>query len=221
MERLLEFIIREWAAISAAPAAFILLLVIAGTVGFFVARWRYEGIIDQLKQRLETLGERLEAKDEQITEYRERLRLVPRDVHAHANLTSAELQRSALAVVAGIREFLKERSLSEGFAFDRVAWKESTPEERQRAWEEETRRSMEQSIAWNAEYDRKYRIDSILLRDELLARLPPEARHEREFRMYEHPTNAIGIGMVADDLERLAKSLPVTTSGVKRAVRER
>ncbi len=49
--------------------------------------------------------------------------------------------------------------------------------------------------------------DSIVLRDELLSRLPSYARDDRWFSFYERVEDTAGMAVVADDLERLADSL--------------
>lgn len=81
-----------------------------------------------------------------------------------------------------------------------------TEEERNRLWQENTNESMRHSLARNSEYDRRFKGDSIVLRDELAARLhiSPD---KRTASLYEHPTNPIGMEMVAADLEVMAKRL--------------
>jgi hypothetical protein len=49
--------------------------------------------------------------------------------------------------------------------------------------------------------------DAIVLRDELLTRLPSYARDDRWFSLYERVEDTAGMAAVADDLERLADSL--------------
>jgi hypothetical protein len=58
--------------------------------------------------------------------------------------------------------------------------------------------------ALNSEYDAKFKVTAIVLRDELLTRVKRPQPDGPEAHMYEHPTNPIGMGIVADDLERLA-----------------
>lgn len=64
------------------------------------------------------------------------------------------------------------------------------------------------SFRQSPEYDKRFKVETIVLRDELLTRLPNESKNEQGYARYEHPVNPIGMGMVADDLERLAKLLP-------------
>jgi hypothetical protein len=51
-------------------------------------------------------------------------------------------------------------------------------------------------------------VDTILIRDELLSRLPKDERGNDVHILYEHPTNLLGMEEVASDLEGLAKLLP-------------
>lgn len=54
----------------------------------------------------------------------------------------------------------------------------------------------------------QFKAEAIVLRDELLSRLPSYARDDRWFSFYENADNAAGMAVVAEDLERLAESLP-------------
>jgi hypothetical protein len=208
---LIAFLRDNWITLRSAPAAFALLVVIAFSAAFFVGRWRYEAVIEQLRERLTTHKERIDAKSEQLDEYRQRLHLIPADSTSFTHKTNAELQRQALKVVQEIRDFLKQRQVgSYSVVLSRPSAKPGlTEEQRHQEWERETQAMMRDSLETSTGYDSRFKVDTILLRDEILSRLPANAKNEREFRTYEHPTNPIGMGMVADDLERLAKSLPV------------
>ncbi len=56
-------------------------------------------------------------------------------------------------------------------------------------------------------YGRVYRLKVLGLRNELLSRLPNEARTNVPGMLYEQPTNFFGIMRIADDLEDLSRSL--------------
>lgn len=211
MKEFVQLIQNEWVTISSAPVTFVLLLIIAFGVAFFVTNWRYEGIVDSLKERIESFKERLEAKDDQLMEYRERLHLIPAAESTYSRFTNVELKQKSLDVVSQIRDFLKNRNekLNDNlFSGRRANLQSMSEEDRQKLWHQETNASMRAYRLLNADYNRDFRVDTILLRDELLSRLPPNAKNEKEYRTYERPTNPIGISIVADDLERLAKSLP-------------
>jgi hypothetical protein len=85
-------------------------------------------------------------------------------------------------------------------------------EERRRDFEAMTNALSSSFFETVAGYDSRYKVDAILLRDELLSRLPDASKNEREFQLYEHPTNTFVMERVCDDLERLAKSLPVNVA---------
>jgi len=60
-----------------------------------------------------------------------------------------------------------------------------------------------------AEFEKRFKVDAILLRDEMNSRLPQEMKQETESSRsrYEHPVNTFCIREISDDLERKAKSL--------------
>jgi hypothetical protein len=58
------------------------------------------------------------------------------------------------------------------------------------------------------QYKEKYWADAILLRNELLRRLPKNLRQPQLSGIYQYPTNVLGVEAIADNLELLAKSLP-------------
>ena len=80
--------------------------VIAFGLAYAAANWRYSGIIEQLRERLDSMKERLEAKDGQLDEYRERLHLVPAAGSEFSRLTHSELKERALTVVRDLRQWL-------------------------------------------------------------------------------------------------------------------
>ncbi len=58
-----------------------------------------------------------------------------------------------------------------------------------------------------ASFFAEFKANAIVLRDELLSRLPRHARDNRWFSSYEHARDPAQMSVVADDLERLAGSL--------------
>ena len=213
MEKIIGFIKNEWSTISSAPFTFIILLVLAFSLAYFASSWRHQGIIDLLREQLSSHKDRIDAKNDQLTEYRERLHLIPSDTTEFTKLSNKELQEKALRFVQTLRTFLFKREKTQRETLDsgwRQNYKDLSEEERQKAWNEEAKKSMMDSLKTSTDYDNRFKVDAILLRDELLSRLPKGSKNEREYRIYEHPTNPIGMGMVADDLERMAKLLPVS-----------
>jgi hypothetical protein len=209
MKDVIEFLKNEWSVLSAAPFTFISFFVLSLGTTFLLARWRYEGIVETNKERIESLKERLESKDELLDDYRQRLHLIPASGSAFSQLSNWDLKQRALNTVAQIRAFLEEIRLNDTLlTTNRPRYEGMTEEEKDMAWQQETTKLLLESVKANSQYDSKFKVDTILLRDELLSRLPTEAKNEMEYRTYEHPTNPIGMGIVADDLERLAKSIP-------------
>lgn len=65
MERLFEYIGKEWAVVSQAPFAFLTLSAIMFGLAYLAAQWRFTAVIEQTKASNETLKERLLLKSEQ------------------------------------------------------------------------------------------------------------------------------------------------------------
>jgi hypothetical protein len=211
LKDLLLYLEKEWTTLKSAPLVFLIALLLVFLVAYLAAKWRYDGLVENLRERLELSKDRIQNKDDQLNEYRQRLHIIPSDTTSFSRMTNSELKSKALQVVLNIRSFLADIQKSDGQLVDQQMSgmrKAQSEEEKNRVWQAYTSRSIQQTLERNSHYDGHFKVDSILLRDELLSRLPKTARDERAYRMYEHPTNPIGMGEVADDLERLAKSLP-------------
>lgn len=207
MTELINYLAKEWKTLSDAPTTFATTLFLAFASAFFAARWRYERIIDSLKSSIDSsksveamLKERITFKDEQLSGYRERLKLDPFDNTVHSKLSNSELKQKSLNLVTQIRDFLLEIEMNQDRNFLNIPSND---------FELRTNEIRKRSSLMHSEYDRKFKTDAILLRDELLARLPNQGKNDAEAHIYEHPTNPIVIGMIADNLEKLAKSLQV------------
>lgn len=59
LKDLLNHLKQEWDALISAPWAFVFILFLSFIVALYVAKWRYEGIIHRLKERIEALLEKL------------------------------------------------------------------------------------------------------------------------------------------------------------------
>ncbi|PKK81935.1 MAG: hypothetical protein CVT49_16340 [candidate division Zixibacteria bacterium HGW-Zixibacteria-1] len=76
------------------------------------------------------------------------------------------------------------------------------------SWEEYTK-AMSQHYNENMNnYNRNFKVETIIFRDEILSRLRNLNIARNQYADYESPVNPIGIGFVVDDLEKLAKLLP-------------
>lgn len=203
MKELIEYLQREWGTVSGAPLTFFVACALVAGLAYAASRWKHGAIID-------LLHERIVAKDEQLDGYREKLHLVPAHGSEFSRLSHAELQKEALRFVLSLREWLGARRSqdSERQHQQWLAMTNATNEvERKRLWDAQTTESMRSSTTLNNEYDSKFKVKAMVLRDELLTRVQHPEPQNNAHHMYEHPTNPIGMSMVADDLERMARLL--------------
>ncbi|CAG1065531.1 hypothetical protein BAC1_01114 [uncultured bacterium] len=217
----LNLLRQEWHQLSSAPISFLILTIAAFVAGYFVARWRYEAIVALMGERIEVQKDRLTAKDDQLSVYRERLHLIPTETNTFTRLSNNEIKKRTLDLIKKIREFLKDRGDRHmEFVFVSSNGRNNSEigeQEKRKIWEQETQAMLRNFSKMCSDYNTLFKVDTILLRDELLSRLPSSAKREQEYRTYEYPTNLIGMTAVADDLERLAKSLPISHEEDKRS----
>ena len=77
-------------------------------------------------------------------------------------------------------------------------------------WEEMTKLLDKQGLFGNQmirDYEINHKVEVILLREQILLRLPKEEAKKSDFHYYEHPTNPIGYKMMLDDFSRLILNL--------------
>ncbi|MDE1531695.1 hypothetical protein PVE90_18465 [Pseudomonas carnis] len=210
---LLKTIKDEWAVISTAPFTFLTLAALMFASAYFVSRWRYTGTIEELKAGKETLMDRLHLRSEQSDAYREKADKYDQMLTDVVDSGSAELREKTLSLVSDLREFLLryKREDYAGFAgfsdFRGVRRQDLTEEQRQIEWEQKTQKTILSSMERAEEYNRRFKVKSIVLRDELRSRLPNYKPDDKWEFMYEHPTNNHGFEFVADDLEKMANLL--------------
>ena len=68
--------------------------------------------------------------------------------------------------------------------------------------------SLKATQSFLAQYEDKYKAEVLILREEMLHRLPELRQKTVPPLLASHPTNALGLGEVASTLEVLAKLLP-------------
>jgi len=167
MNELLSYIQKEWVVLSSAPFTFFSFFLLSVGFAVVILKYRYEG-------SLETLRERIHAKDEQLSTCRERLQLV-KDHTSYSILGNTELRTKALELVENIRGFILKRGQVEKALFNYQTDKTNvvkTEEELQRDWNINIDKSIRESTITISEYNKKFKADTIILRDELLTRLP-------------------------------------------------
>jgi len=218
MDKLFEYIAREWGVISQAPFTFFILSAITFGLAYLAAKWKFAAVIGQVKAANETLRERLQLKSEQAESYKERALKYDEKVLEVVDSSEVALKEKSLDFVKNLREFI-ERYKREDEAVHNNEWAEMTQaaseEEKNKLWHKFTSASSRLSNDRNAEYERRFKVDAILLRDELRSRLPdysPGDRHRDS--AYEHPTNYFGFNDVANDIETMAKLLATANKEV-------
>ena len=125
------------------------------------------------------------------------------------------LSRSAAAAATAVAEGEAATEVAEGEEASGEAKEAASEEEKNKLWHKFTSASSRLSNDRNAEYERRFKVDAILLRDELRSRLPdysPGDRHRDS--AYEHPTNYFGFNDVANDIETMAKLLATANKEV-------
>jgi hypothetical protein len=210
MDKLLELLDKNWAVVSAAPLAVGALAVAMFSLAYVAAKWRYVGTISNMQSLIDTLRERLVARTELAESFKERALKFDEKAEAVAEASEIELREKTLALVTQVRSFVEtstqtDRHLSDSRMVEMR--RAATEEQRQAIWDGNWSETNRLSSQRNAEYDRRFKIDAMLLRDELRSRLPGYTADMMAEHSYEHPANPFGITAVADDLEKMAKSL--------------
>lgn len=195
----------EWSVITAAPFSFVLLCLAAFTLAYVACRWRYNGIIDQLREQIKSLQSRLEHWAELAESYKERALKHDEKVSDIVAANPIDLYEKTTSFVSRLREFIQRRR--EQCYRMTVPPRGEAETETQRLWDRYSEQMLIDSNATTSEWERSFKVDAMLLRDELLSRLSLPAAEGHKAFIYERPTNFFGYDEVASDLERLAKTL--------------
>jgi len=155
---------------------------------------------------------KVEIKPESIGQVQDLLKSVTeRGLTAYPRLTNKELRDRTMELVAQIHDLLAQLQHEQNnllFQQRAVMMKAQSDEEKERLWNEHTNAIIDLSTTFMQEFNKRFKIEAILLRDEMLSRLPEAALDSRKALFYDLPTNPLGIEEVVSDLERLAKTLP-------------
>lgn len=136
-------------------------------------------------------------------------KISPQKQTAYSQLSNRELYNEVTKLILKMRLYLEQKKNEDAKQSDfyKQQMREAkTEQERKLVLEAETHNTIT-SPSVDLEYEEKFKSDAIILRDELISRLPKNTKKDRNF-MYEHPTNMIGLQKIIDDLEILTKSLP-------------
>ena len=129
---------------------------------------------------------------------------------AYSELTNRLIQVASFDLIAKMRKYVQNKEMDNNkrmIYYQDLMRNAKTREEKDRIWNMQTSELIT-GPSLNSEYSAKFKVEAILLRNELLKRLPAIPPNPREFSDYEYPTNPIGLNMLIDNLEMLAKQLP-------------
>jgi hypothetical protein len=129
----------------------------------------------------------------------------------YSNTSNKELKQKALRLVKNIRELAdsykkKDRELMA--EYDKKNKPEIRIDERRVMREQWLKESDAVHDSAMRSYKENYWADAILLRNELYRRLPKKLNQTDLSPIYQNPTNVLGVQVIADHLELIAKSLP-------------
>lgn len=217
----IEHLQKEWNLINQAPLTFIVTLLLALLTGWGFMRWLHEDRFASLAEQISTvkssndlLNSRLQAKDDQLNDYRTRLlALEPRpsekpNSHSYVEQKREALSQSATRFSKATNKELRDMGIKLATQIRQLLYSERQKLDQIHAGQNPM--SVAVLISeMEFEYEQKYQADAIVLKDEIMSRLPLVQRSTSEDHMYRYPTNLYGLDDVATDLERLAKSLPI------------
>jgi len=123
---------------------------------------------------------------------------------AFSGLSNRQLAEKGLALVSELRTFASDqdaqRTANSPFTAEFIS---ASAEEQHQLWTAQSLASEKQWAQAKDTYNRRFKIDTIILRDELRQRLPRASYAQNG--AYEEAWTRSDITRVADDLERLAK----------------
>ncbi|MGH1404855.1 MAG: hypothetical protein ACRBDL_11500 [Alphaproteobacteria bacterium] len=161
----------------------------------------------QVNYANEVLEQRLLSKTEQVELYKERALYYEEQVKYVVDYDEVDLKEKALEVVGNIREFnARFKRESDRTIIERPLSSQQSKEQRQADLHTRNYKIALLSNERDAEYNRRFRVSAMMLRDELRSRLPDYQPQVKD-TIYEYPINYHGYVDVASDLERMAKML--------------
>jgi hypothetical protein len=129
----------------------------------------------------------------------------------YSNTSNKELKQKTLSLVKNIRALVdsyntKDRELMG--EYDKKNRPEIRTDDRKAMRQQWLKESDELHDSSMRKYRDTYWADAILLRNELYKRLPKKPNQKDLAPIYQTPTNILGVRVIADNLELIAKSLP-------------
>jgi hypothetical protein len=226
-----KFLTENWTVVNEAPLPFIGLCLVTYAVAWSMAFWFYKRETEDLKIEIEHLKRETEdlkgqlaasenAHQREITildqeknsllQQKQRLFGVAVNGKKYSELSNAELQDIGFSLASKLREFNEQREKDTRHEMEaglRALCAAPSEEEKQAIYEEHTYRLLEKPNL-NAEYESRFQIDALIVRDELKSRFPKWTNREID-QYYGRPTNTLRLREVIVDIESLSSSLPL------------
>lgn len=129
----------------------------------------------------------------------------------YSNTSNRELKQKTLQLVKHVKELVysynkKDRELMSDY--DKKNKPEIRIDERKAMRQQWLRDSDSVHDSFLRQYKDNYWAEAILLRNELYRRLPKRVQQPSLAAIYQHPTNILGVEVIANHLELISKSLP-------------
>lgn len=213
LQIVINFFGNELQALIRAPFAFGVLLLL----GFLGSRWLYG-------ERLSNLREQVQEKNEQIEDLKTRLGLSNPQLSLYASYTSRELRQKALSFSTRLRDFSQnfEVQINEIIAEYDIQFQsqyQKLRRENPTRFDEYMSTRMSHLAQQTRIFEHEFKVEAILIKNELAARLPRGAidnrRHIDELYRLLEETNTLGmtgpefINSIASAIESLARNLQV------------
>ena len=224
MSEALKSLIEQWSILKNAPWQYWLFLFFCMAIVFSVLEYRQkerlvkkEDEIKLLQRQSEQKKAELDTTEKGLNRYRNMILLNPEKNTLYTQMTHEELRIRALNLVLKMRESSrltkqKEREASTNYHLEIT--KEDDHQKKVDVLNKYIRISSKIADDLMAEYKRKYKSEAILMRNEILSRLPENAEEKNRavlgasIEHYELAINAFIFEAVTDNLARLAMSLP-------------
>jgi len=193
----------KWLALMRSPLLFVASLILAMAMGYLSAYWRYQRGVQISKDPTAS-------KNEEIAEYGQQPHITPATTQYIARLANDELREESLDFVSQMRKFILKWGVVENqmalSLIDEMPTNTSEKEKR-RIWQHFFSTSNLVLETRVLDYEKEFRTKAILLRNELLSRLPDLRRNKSADSFYQKADNPVDIRKVMDDLTLLTESL--------------
>lgn len=197
MRKLFAYFAKEFRAIIQAPIILTGFAILMFALAYCLLSWRAVMISEQVVVRKGVSESGLTSRQPVA--------------NAFESLDPARLLSKSQIFVDELRQFIERyRGKDDAILAKRWEHRTSATEERRKGWNEFINEISKLSTERNLEYERRFKVDAMLLRDELRHRLN-SYKPVNPFvdRLYQQPTNYFGFSDVANDIEAMSKLLVV------------